>query len=132
MQAKSGKKIKAVTPVAPKEAFRADDADPGKVETVKAEQVEKKKGKYGETKLPAHKPAKKDEQDPTKVSWIEIEMVDEEDEPVPGVAYSIKLPDGTEATGTLDSNGFARIDGIEPGQCEVSFPNLDKSAWEKA
>jgi len=128
MQAKSGKKIKAVTPGEPQEVFVADEADPGKVEKLKAEQSEKKQGKYGETKLPAHKPA---EDDPEKVSWIEIEMVDEEDEPVAGVAYSIKLPDGTETTGTLDSEGFARVDGIEPGQCEVTFPKLDKSAWEK-
>lgn len=129
MQAKSGKKIKAVAPGEPQEVFVADEADPGKVEKLKAEQSQKKKGKYGETKLPAHKAPAEDE---SELSWIEIEMVDEEDEPVAGVAYSIKLPDGTEATGTLDSNGFARIDGIEPGQCEVTFPKLDKSAWEKA
>jgi hypothetical protein len=33
--------------------------------------------------------------------------------------------------GTLDGKDFARIDGIEPGTCKITFPELDKYAWEK-
>ena len=33
--------------------------------------------------------------------------------------------------GTLDNNGFARVDGIDPGTCKITFPELDKDAWEK-
>lgn len=131
MQAKSGKLVKGVKPVKPEEVFEADVADPGKVEQAKAKQVQEGKGKYGKEQVPAHK-SSKDEEDDEKVSWIELEMVDEQDEPVSGVKYQVKLPDGSEATGTLDNEGFARIDGIEPGQCEVTFPELDKDAWEKA
>jgi type VI secretion system secreted protein VgrG len=65
-------------------------------------------------------------------SWIEIELVDEEDNPVPGERYQITLPDGSVARGTLDENGFARIDGIEPGTCQVTFPDFDQDAWEEA
>jgi hypothetical protein len=40
------------------------------------------------------------------------------------------LPDGqTLAEGTLDEKGFARVEGVDPGSCKVTFPNLDKSAW---
>ena len=66
-----------------------------------------------------------------KTSWIEIELVDEDDQPVPGEKYKVTLPDESVATGTLDENGFARIDGIESGTCQITFPNLDKDAWEK-
>ena len=67
-----------------------------------------------------------------KPHWIEIELVDEEGQPVPGEPYKITLPDGTTvADGTLDEKGFARVDGIDPGTCKVTFPNLDKDAWEK-
>ena len=60
-------------------------------------------------------------------------MVDEENHPVAGLAYRITLPDGeTVAEGTLDEKGFARVDGIEPGTCKITFPDLDKDAWEKA
>ena len=128
MQAKSGKKISAVKPGKPAAPEKADEADPGKVEKVKAEQIEAKKGKYGKVQVPAFTPPEDEEE---KASWVEFEMVDEEDQPVAGVAYKVKLPDGTEASGHLDGNGFTRIEGIEPGNCEISFPELDKSAWEK-
>ena len=35
------------------------------------------------------------------------------------------------STGTLDGDGFARVEGFDPGECMVTFPNLDKEAWEK-
>ena len=66
-----------------------------------------------------------------KKSWIEIELVDEEDKPVPGEAYRITVPDGSVAEGTLDEKGFARVEGFEKGNCKVSFPNLDKESWHK-
>ncbi len=34
--------------------------------------------------------------------------------------------------GYLDSNGRARIDGIDPGVCEVSFPDIDANEWRAA
>ena len=51
---------------------------------------------------------------------------------MPGERYQIELPDGSVAKGTLDQDGFARVDGIDPGTCKVTFPELDKEAWEKA
>jgi len=64
-------------------------------------------------------------------SWIEIKLVDENNDPVPGERYKIELPNGKFAEGTLDQNGFARVNGVKPGTCKVTFPNLDKDAWEK-
>jgi len=55
MKAKSGKKIEAVKPVDPEEVFDADDAVPGKIAEVKSAQKSNQSGKYGQTKLPAHK-----------------------------------------------------------------------------
>ncbi len=125
MGKKSGKACKVVSPASPDKAEDADLADHGKMAEIKAEQIKSKSGKYGSTKVEPHKP------DEEKTSWIEIEMVDEEDEPVTGEKYKITLPDDTLAEGTLDNNGFARVDGIDPGTCKVTFPELDKDAWEK-
>lgn len=66
-----------------------------------------------------------------ETSWIEIELVDEADRPVPGERYRIVLPNGTVKEGTLDSKGRARVKGIDPGNCRVVFPSLDGEAWER-
>jgi len=67
-----------------------------------------------------------------KLSWIEIELVDEEGKPVPSEKYSIDLPDGRKKEGMLDSEGRARVDGIDPGTCNVSFPDRDAKDWKKS
>ena len=127
----SGKAGSAVSPAEPKAADPADKADPGEVETVKAEQRQQEAGKYGSVQAKPHKPAQTDEEQAGKKSWIEIELVDQHQKPVPGEPYIVTLPDGhTAATGTLDEKGFARVDGIEPGTCKVTFPNLEKQAWK--
>jgi len=42
------------------------------------------------------------------------------------------LADGSIVEGTLDEKGFLRVEGIDPGTCQIVFPKLDKEAWEKA
>ena len=152
MPAKSGKPVTAVEPTDPAEAFEADDAKPGEVAKVKAKQIETKTGKYGSQKVPAHKPlalatsadadtgtganaitdGEDDTENEKKDSWIEIELVGEDGSPIAGEKYEIITPDGTKATGTLNKVGFARVEGFSAGECKVSFPKLDKEAWEKA
>jgi type VI secretion system secreted protein VgrG len=125
----SGSACSAVSPIEPKPPEEADVADPLKVAEAKAHQLEIGSGKYGPKKLPAFKP---DEDDQKEKSWVEIELVDEQGNPVPGERYEIKTPDGRLAKGTLDGKGFARVSGIDPGNCEITFPELDKDAWKKA
>ncbi len=132
MGAKSGKAGKAVAPADPDRPEDADVADPGEIAEAKAEQLQTKSGKYGQTPVKPYKAPQTEEEEEEKTAWIEIELVDEEDEPVPGEKYEITLPDGSVAKGTLDGDGFARIDGIDPGTCQITFPSLDKDAWEKA
>ena len=130
---KSGKAGSAVSPADPKAAEEADVADPGEVEKVKAEQRQAKTGKYGSEQVKPHKPPETKEEKAKKPSWIEIELVDEDKQPVPGEKYKITLPDGESvAEGTLDDKGCARVEGFESGGCKITFPDLDKEAWEKA
>ena len=57
--------------------------------------------------------------------------MDKKGKPVPGEPYRVTLPDGqTASVGTLDEKGFARIEGIDPGTCKITFPRLDKNAWK--
>jgi type VI secretion system secreted protein VgrG len=67
----------------------------------------------------------------TLTSFIDIELVDEEDKPVAGERWEIKTPDGKIKRGVTDSNGRAHVGGIPPGMCEIRFPRLDAEAWER-
>jgi type VI secretion system secreted protein VgrG len=67
---------------------------------------------------------------PVKQSWISIKLVDQDNHSVPGEPFRIKLPDGSIVDGQLDKKGLARISGIDPGSCQVSFPNRDAKDWK--
>ena len=67
-----------------------------------------------------------------KKTWIGIELKDNDGNPVPNEAYEIRLPDGTIQTGNLDSLGTAGASEIDPGSCQIRFPNLDAKSWKPA
>lgn len=67
-----------------------------------------------------------------KRSWIEIYLRDADGKPVPGQRFRIKLPDGSTEEGKLDDFGHAEFNDINPGTCEVSFPDLDVDEWDRA
>ena len=64
--------------------------------------------------------------------WIEIKLEDTDGNPVPRIRYEVVLPTGELRRGYLDQDGFARIDAIPDGQCQVSFPDYDYSSWDAA
>lgn len=129
---KSGSAGSAVSPADPAEAEEADVADPGEVEEIKAEQRKTESGKYGSVKVKPYKPPETPEEKRQQKSWIEIKLLDEEDRPVSGEKYRITLPDESVVNGTLDGNGFARVNNIEPGMCVIAFPELDAASWSRA
>lgn len=68
----------------------------------------------------------------TKKTWIEIRLINKKGAPVPGAKYRLKLTDGSTEEGTTDEFGSARVTGIDPGMCEVSFLEFDAKEWKKA
>jgi type VI secretion system secreted protein VgrG len=149
--AMSGTPGQAVSPTAPTDSTDADQADPGQMAQIQAQQQQTGKGKYGSISPAVFKPPTPAQQaaaqqaaaaaspsqagapapPPPPQHYIEITLVDQENNPIPGEPYQITLPDGsTVASGTLDAKGYARVDGIDPGQCKVTFPNRDKSVWK--
>jgi len=61
-------------------------------------------------------------------TWIEIELTDMEGNPRAGERYWIELPDGSVREGALDEHGRAYFGGLDPGSCEVRWPDLDEEA----
>lgn len=62
--------------------------------------------------------------------WLEIELIGEDAKPIPYARYQVRLPNGALAEGYLDKEGFARLDGLAAGECQVRFPELDAEAWD--
>lgn len=62
---------------------------------------------------------------PEQLTWIGIELRDENDEPVAGAKYRVQLVDRTTRDGNLDEQGRARIEDIPEGACTVRFPGLE-------
>ena len=65
-----------------------------------------------------------------KRCWVEIELVGEDDSPIPDEKFELTMPDGTQHRGKLNRDGWARVEGRGEGKCAVCFPDLDKEAWE--
>jgi len=60
-------------------------------------------------------------------TWIEVVLMDDDDppQPVAFAKYRIELPNGRVEAGMLDANGRARVSGLDPGTCKVTFPDFD-------
>ncbi len=56
--------------------------------------------------------------------WIEIELNDIYGKEIPDLDYLIKLPDGSEKKGKLNSKGSTKIEDVPPGGYQLTFPKL--------
>ncbi|PRP91451.1 hypothetical protein ENSA5_55680 [Enhygromyxa salina] len=65
--------------------------------------------------------------------WVELCLVGENEEPIPGVRCEVTLPSGKVVRRRSDRHGLVRIEGITtPGACSLTLPDLDQNAWEPA
>ena len=137
----SGSPGSLVSPLSPTDATNASDADPGAVTSVTPGTAASPASmslqdvppatpgkRSAASNAPTHDPNSPENK--TKKHYIEIKLADNDGKPVAGEPYKVTLADGsTIADGTLDDKGFARVDGIDPGTCQVTFPNRDKQDW---
>jgi uncharacterized Zn-binding protein involved in type VI secretion len=56
--------------------------------------------------------------------WIEFQLTDGQDTPIPRQTYVVIDPSGAEFAGTLDEQGFARVEPVKAGRCTINFPEL--------
>jgi len=59
--------------------------------------------------------------------WIEVELLDENEKPVPNEDYTLYLPNGEVQKGKLDGNGYKKVEKVKPGPWHITFPNLKTS-----
>ncbi|MFN0138235.1 MAG: hypothetical protein ACKVS9_19195 [Phycisphaerae bacterium] len=65
-----------------------------------------------------------------ETTWIEIQLLDSDCEPLPNERFRVKMPDGVVREGRLNYLGKARVNDVDGGgNCQISFPDLDADAW---
>lgn len=64
-------------------------------------------------------------------TWIEVLVVDDDDEPVAGVEYEIVLSDGRVRRGRTSEHGILRHEDMPPGSCKVKLLGVEAKGWER-
>jgi len=76
--------------------------------------------------------ARRSSDESTRRTWVEVELLDHNRRPVKGAKVEVTLPDGSTTRGTLSNEGTLRVNGIDPGSCSVTFPDLDGREWRRS
>jgi hypothetical protein len=63
-------------------------------------------------------------------TFFEVLVQDESGKNMKGVECQIKTSDGRPYNVVTKEDGTARIEGIPPGCCQVSFPKISASRWD--
>ena len=69
---------------------------------------------------------------PGEKAFVEIELKDQEGEPVPNAWFKVEFPDGTVKEGRTGRAGKAWVPGPKEGTVKVSFPGIDGGSWRPA
>jgi uncharacterized Zn-binding protein involved in type VI secretion len=69
--------------------------------------------------------------DEAKATWIEIQMNDKGGFGVANTKFQLETPDGKIIHGVTDGNGLGRVEGIQPGNHNITFPDLPPDGWKK-
>ncbi len=62
-------------------------------------------------------------------TWVEFQLIDVDGNHVSNAMYKVKLPDGSIVNGRLNEQGLVRFNNIDPGQCEITFTEIDAREW---
>lgn len=58
-------------------------------------------------------------------TWIAVQLLDENNQPVPDAKFWIRFPDGREEEHQLNDKGYKYFGNLDPGECQVWFHELD-------
>ncbi len=119
-----------VPPTKPSKAMLADTAQPGgaSYKTQRAAMAPMELEALAAAAAPSHVPSS--EENKKKTAWVEVSLENSDGTPAAGESYRVTVADGSVYSGTLDDKGLARVEGLDPGSVKVTFPELDKEAWE--
>lgn len=130
---KSSKNPSPVTPANPESPGAPGDGQTGQASSASGSPTTPTNPQGSQQQVEPYRPpsSQTPEEQARRTAWIEVELKDEADKPVVGEPCEIIFSDNVRWTGTLDQNGFARVEGVAPGAAQIRFPSRDRSAWVK-
>ena len=131
----SAKSLKLLTVqeiVAPEEAQEAAQADPGEVEEVPTRKVHRDPARPETLGVVPIQRTDDQPPEPPPQHWIGVKLLDNDGVPFAYERFRLKMSDGSMVDGTLDKNGYCRVEGVEPGSAQVCFPDIDANEWKPA
>ena len=66
-----------------------------------------------------------------KSTWIEVVMQDRGGFGVANTRFRLETPDGKVIFGVTNGNGVGRVEGIQPGNYKITFPDLPQDGFKK-
>lgn len=66
-----------------------------------------------------------------KSTWIEVQMNDKGGFGVANTKFTLETPNGKIIHGVTDGNGLGRVEGIQPGNHKITFPDLPQDGFKK-
>jgi len=67
--------------------------------------------------------------DPKRPHYVEIVVTHPSGAPAPDQRYRVVDSEGHEHVGFVGADGVGRVNGLPPGSCRISFPDLDDRSW---
>lgn len=116
------------SPQDPEEALKPDQ---GEVSSANSRSRQGTQGQTDSITTQGQKNAGGDQGQGGSKNWIGIELKDDKGNPRAGEPYEIELDDGKVMGGALDSEGKAKLVGLDPGSAKIRFPRIEKSEWRQ-
>ncbi len=68
---------------------------------------------------------------PGDTATVDVELTDQDGNPIANEWFRVEFPDGTVREGRLDAAGRARVPGPKDGNAKVTFPRMHEKAWSR-
>jgi hypothetical protein len=128
---KSGTAIPPQDPKAPKDPLESITTDPGSQSEITARNRDVKKTNLDSVKVKPEPPqSESGEEEPIKLTWISVELQDNDGKAVPFAPFVIEYSDKTFGGGATGSDGKCKLEGVAPGSVKINFIGIDKREWK--
>jgi type VI secretion system secreted protein VgrG len=74
----------------------------------------------------ATRSAAENKPDPQK-TWVELEVAYADGAPMALEYYRVDAPGGVTREGWTDEKGKLRLEGLDPGDCKITFPDIEEA-----